>query len=142
MRLFFLVTGSEGTAWCCIREGLGGVRIRLCPRGRWSWNRLARVGGTALSCWSSGSTGTMLSNTGFRFWVVLCRTSSSSQWSLCFSSNTVFYNSTKALIVKDIKLNNATSPEINLRKIKFPWPHSDPMKLHRPYTEKKGCIML
>jgi len=67
MRLFFLVTGSEGTAWCCIREGLGGVRIRLCPRGRWSWNRLARVGGTALSCWSSGSTGTMLSNTGFRF---------------------------------------------------------------------------
>ena len=46
-------------------EGQVGVRGRLCPIGWWAWNRVPRAVGTASSCWSSGSVGTLLSAIGF-----------------------------------------------------------------------------
>jgi len=33
-------------AWSCV-EGVQGLRVRLCPRGLWAWNRLPRAVGTA-----------------------------------------------------------------------------------------------
>jgi len=53
-------------------EGRLNIRKRLFTRGQWAWNRLPRAGGMALSCWCSTSFWTMLSDTGFGFWVVLC----------------------------------------------------------------------
>jgi len=39
------VTGPEGTAWSFAREGLLGVRERVCTRGQWAWYRLPRAVG-------------------------------------------------------------------------------------------------
>lgn len=66
-------SGHKGTtARCYVRENQVGVRERVCSEEQWTWNRLPRAGGTALSCQSSGSVWTLLSNTGFGCWVVLC----------------------------------------------------------------------
>ena len=49
-------------------EGQLGVRDRGCTRGWWAWNGLPR----AVSCESSRSVWTLLSNIGPGFGVVLC----------------------------------------------------------------------
>jgi len=44
-----------------------GVRERFCTGGWWTWNRVPRAVGTALSCWSSRSVWTTLSDIGLNF---------------------------------------------------------------------------
>ena len=63
--------GPEGTAWSCVRGGATGGEGKVCTRGWWAWNGLPRAMGTALSCWSSRSVWTALSDIGFGFGMVL-----------------------------------------------------------------------
>ena len=59
---------AQGNGMELCQEGRWGARERLCPRGWWAWNNLPKVVGTVLSCQTSGSIGTMLSDIGFEFW--------------------------------------------------------------------------
>ena len=91
-------TWRNGMGLCQGRVMLG-VRKRFWTRGWQAHNRLPRAVGTALSCWSSRSIWTALSDIGFECWMVLYGARSWTQWSLLVPSNlrfsVILYNSAK-----------------------------------------------
>ena len=77
-RVGFLKCLTHGAA---SGESQVGVRKRFCTRGQWAWNWLSRAVIVALSCQSSRSIWTTLSDMGFEFCMVLCGGRSWTQWS-------------------------------------------------------------
>ena len=67
-----LTQGQREQHGAVLRRARLSIRERFFTRGWWAWNRLPRAVSVALSCWSSRSIRTMLSDVWFDFWVVQC----------------------------------------------------------------------
>jgi len=80
-------TGPEGTAWSCVRGGAAGGEGQGLHQRVVGLERAAQGSGHGPKCRGSRSVRTMLSDTGFGFWQVLCGDRGWTWWSLWVSSN-------------------------------------------------------
>ena len=95
-----LLTGPEGIAWSCDREGSGWISGNdSSPEDGQALEQSLQGRGHTSSFWSSRSIWTTLSDIWSEFWVVLCGARSWTQWSLWVLSNSgysmtlLFYDS-------------------------------------------------